>query len=173
MEKVLVYGIIADGLVFTYKTEAENLAKKWFAIRNAKTWADFIEMTSEETFDDLMLEILEVLGYQDLYPQYLMGEDLSNYITDLVLPQPEDEFSTDLLPGFEAGEHMPVLSQEMMSWIPETLQDEIGVIERHDELDFRFYINPENEELVVASFRIIGFEVEKNQELIEKASGLL
>lgn len=172
MDKILVYGTLNEGLVFAPKENALAQAQKWKAIKTAKTWQDFIDLTSQETFESVIYEILEYLDYEQLYPNYLMGEDLSNYISDLVLPQPEDPFSTDLLPEFDEGEYMPILAQEMMAWIPVDLQEEMGEIVRDEAKSFYYKIDPENENLAIKSFEILGYEIEKNQKLIENAEGI-
>lgn len=171
-QQTLLYGIIEDNLVLAPEAEAMAQARLWHAIKNAETWQDFIDFTSQETFDALMLEILEVLGHEALYTQYLMGEDLSSYITDLYLPLPDDAFSTDLLPGFEEGTYMPVFAQEMIAWLPEDLQEHLGQIDRHPIHEFIYRIEPDKAEIVVQTLAAAGFEVKLNQELMEQAHGL-
>ncbi len=171
-QNILVYGNIDNNLVFSPESEAIALARRWYAIRNATTWQDFIDFTSEDTFNQLIYEILEALELVDLYPNYLMGEDLSNYITDLHLPQPEDAFTTDVLPGFEEGTYMPVPAQEIISWLPEELQDNLGQFDHHGVFEFVYRIDPEKEMMVVQSLEAAGFLCKKNQELMEQAHGL-
>ncbi len=168
----LVFGIIDNNLVISPETEAQALARKWYAIRHAKTWQDFIDFTSEEVFHQLVYEILEVLELTDLYPNYLMGEDLSNYISDLHLPQPEDPFTTDVLPGFEEGTYMPIPSQEIISWLPEELQENLGQFDHHPVFEFVYRIDPAHESMVVQSLEAAGFRIKCNQELMEQAFGL-
>lgn len=172
METTLVYGNIDNNLVFAPESLATDLARKWHAIHHAKTWQDFIDFTSQESFEQLMFEILEALDYEDLYPQYLMGEDLSNYITDLYLPQPEDPFSTDLLPGHAEGNYMPVLAQEIIAWLPEELHDHLGQLELHPIHEFIYKIAPEQAQMVVQTLEAAGFSCKLNQELMEQAHGL-
>lgn len=69
----LIYGVIDNNLVFSPEQDATDLARRWYAIRNAKSWQDFIDFTSEATFNQLIYEILEELEFVDLYPNYLMG----------------------------------------------------------------------------------------------------
>ena len=167
----LVYGIIDGNLVFSPEADAQDLARRWYAIQHAKTWQDFIDFTSEETFNQLIYEILEALELVDLYPNYLMGEDLSNYITDLHLPLPEDAFTTSVLPGFEEGMYMPIPSQEVISWLPEELQENLGQFDHHPVYEFIYRIDPANESMVVQSLEAAGFRVKRNQELMEQAHG--
>lgn len=168
----LIYGIVDDNLVFSPEQEATDLARRWYAIKNAKTWQDFIDFTSEATFNQLIYEILEALEFVDLHPNYLMGEDLSSYITDLHLPQPDDAFTTDVLPGFDEGNYMPIPAQEVISWLPEELQDNLGQFDHHPLFEFIYRIDPANELLVVQSLEAAGFICKKNQALIEQAHGL-
>lgn len=167
----LVYGNINNNLVILPEADALLLARKWEAIHTANTWADFIRLTSQETFDDLVLEILETLGHEALFPQYLMGEDLSNYITDLHLPQPEDPFTTSILPGFDEGEYMPNPAQEIIAWLPEDLQEHLGEIVLDDESGFIYRIDPEQTPLVVASLQASAYLTRLDQNLVEQACG--
>ncbi len=169
----LVYGIIGESLVFVPQHDAELLADKWFAIRNSKTWQDFIDFTSKEVFDELIYEILDYLELTDLFPNYMNGEDLSTYITDLVLPQPDDEFSTDILPGFDTGDYMPMLQQEMIAWLPEDLLHTIGEIREDEEHGFLYHIPKENEKPICALVEASGYEISSNPELVSKAAGLI
>lgn len=170
-EKTLVYGIIENNMVVIPESDALHWAKKWEAIRTAATWQEFIDLTSQETFDDLVLEILETLGHEALYPNYLMGEDLSNYITDLHLPLPEDSFTTSILPGYDEGEYMPQPAQEIIAWLPEDLQEHLGEIVIHEDYEFYYRIDPEQLPLVVASLQAAGFQTKSDQLLVEQASG--
>lgn len=168
----LIFGILDNNLVLAPEAEVLHQARLWHAIKHAETWQDFIDFTSQEVFDGLMLEILETLGHEALYPQYLMGEDLSSYITDLYLPQPEDPFTTDLLPGFEDGEFMPVFAQEIIAWLPEELHEHLGQIDRHPVHEFVYRIDPNQEEMVVQTLEAAGFLCKRNQELMEQAQGM-
>lgn len=165
----LVYGVADNNLIIATEQMANECANLWYAIEHAQTFADFIEMTSRETFEYLVLDILTVLGHEALFPQYLAGEDLSNYITDLHLPMPEDAFSVDLLPGYEEGEFVPNLQQEILAWLPEEMMSAFGEIEYDDRFGFRYLIKPEKEQLVVASLRALGFNINSNLLLIKKA----
>jgi hypothetical protein len=172
METALVYGIIDNNLVIAPESMAIETAGKWQAIHHAKTWQDFIDFTSQESFDQLMYEILETLDFEDLYPQYLMGEDLSNYITDLHLPQPEDPFDIDVLPGHAEGTYMPVLAQEIIAWLPEELHDHLGHLELHPIHEFIYKIAPEQTQMVVQTLEAAGYTCKLNQRLMEQAHGL-
>lgn len=167
----LVYGTINNNMVIVPEADALALARKWEAIHTATTWEEFIALTSRETFDDLILEILETLGHVALFPQYLMGEDLSNYITDLHLPQPEDPFTTSILPGFDEGEFMPNPAQEIIAWLPDDLQEHLGEIVLDDESGFIYRIDPEQTPLVVASLQASGYATRADQLLVEQACG--
>lgn len=168
---VLIWGIIDKSLVYIPEEEAERLAAIWEAINKSETWADFIRIAGEEEFDQLMLDILEALGHEALYLPYKMGEDLRSYVTDLYLPQPEDPFTTEVIPGFEEGEYLPIPAQEMVSWIPEELFDEMGEVRLHEDYGFIYYINPENQPLVDASLAAGGYHIRHDQSLVERASG--
>jgi hypothetical protein len=170
-EKTLYYAQINQTLVFAPASAAVLQAQKWYAIHHSKTWEDFINFTSPEVFDELILEILEALGYERLYPQYLHGEDLSSYITDLHLPQATDVFSTDILPDFDEGGYMPVLSQEIMAWLPEEIMDNIGKIEYDEAHEFYYYINPETENAVIMTLEAAGYHCQKNEAIMLQATG--
>lgn len=170
-EITLVYGNINNNLVILPEADALVLSKKWHAIHTAATWQDFIDLTSQEIFEDLILEILETLGHEALFPNYLMGEDLSSYITDLHLPQPEDPFTTSIMPGFEEGEFMPNPAQEIIAWLPDDLQEHLGEIVLDDESGFIYRIDPEQTPLVVASLQAAGYATRLDQALVELACG--
>ena len=168
----LIYGTIHNSMVFAPTQVAQNQADIRFAIQRAKTWQDFIDLTSQDTFDNIILEILEYLDYGQLYGQYLMGEDLSTYISDLHLPQPDDDFTTDVLPEFDEGNYFPRLAQEMLALIPTQLVDEMGEVRYDHNDDFFYYLNPENESLIIKSLEVYGYVCTKNQALIEQAEGI-
>ncbi len=170
-EITLVYGVINKNVVIIPEADALALARKWHAIFTATTWQEFIDLTSQETFDDLILEILETLGHEALFPNYLMGEDLSSYITDLYLPLPEDPFTTSILPGFEEGEFMPHPAQEIIAWLPDDLQEHLGEIVLDDNSGFIYRINPDNLPLVIASLQAAAYNTKADQVLVEQASG--
>lgn len=171
--KKLIYGQLNDTLVFVPEEHAQALAQKWRAILRSKTWQDFIDFTSQEVFDDLMFEILEVLGYEKLYTNYLQGEDLSTYVPDLYLPQPSDAFTTDILPDFEQGDYMPILEQEIIAWLPDDLMDNIGELKYDENHDFYYDINPEMQNMVVQTFEAAGYACTQNQILVQEASGII
>jgi hypothetical protein len=170
-ENQLVYGILGDNLVIIREEEAIRWARKWEAIQSSETWADFIRLSSQDDFDELILEILEILGHEALYPNYKMGEDLSSYITDLELPQPDDPFTTDVLPGWDEGEYMPLPEQEILAWLPEELHEHLGEMELHPTKEFIYRILPENEKIVVTTLEASGFQIRRDDSLIQKASG--
>jgi hypothetical protein len=171
-QEVLIYGQIDNNLIFAPEADTLALARKWYAVKNAKTWQDYIDFTSQDDFEQLIFEVLETLGYSDLFPNYLMGEDLSAYITDLYLPQPDDPFTTSILPGFDEGEYFAIPAQEMLAWLPEELQDNLGQIDRHPVYEFVYRIEPENELMVLQTLEAAGYLCKKNQELMEQAHGL-
>lgn len=170
-QNTLVYGIIDQNLVFAIEDFAIENARLWNAVKHAKTWQDFINLTSEETYQDLIFEILETLGYEHLYTQYLSGEDLTTYVPGLVLPEPDDEFTTDVLPGFDEGEYIPNLIHETLAWLPDELIDQIGEIDHHETEGFTYRIDPESELLAVQTLNAAGFATIPNQELIDAAFG--
>lgn len=170
-ENTLVYGEVNNNLIIIPETQAKSWARRWNAIQNAKTWGDFIDLTSQEDFDELIFEILETLGHEALFPQYQMGEDLSLYITDLVLPQAEDPFTTDLLPGYDQGEYMPHPAQEIIAWLPEELQENIGELQLDETAGFIYFIQPEQKELVLSSLQAAGFITRHDEVLVRLASG--
>jgi hypothetical protein len=88
------------------------------------------------------------------------------------LPQPEDPFTTDLLPGFEEGEFMPVFAQEIIAWLPEELHEHLGQIDRHPVHEFVYRIDPNQEDMVVQTLEAAGFVCKRNQELMEQAQGV-
>lgn len=171
INNTLVYGVVANNLIFIPEEQAKAWARRWYAIQNAKSWGEFIAMTSQEDFDELILEILETLGHEALFPQYQMGEDLSLYITDLVLPQADDPFTTDILPGFDEGEYMPHPAQEIIAWLPDELQENIGELQLDEAAGFIYYIQPENTELVLTSLQAAGFNTRHDEALVRLASG--
>jgi hypothetical protein len=169
--KELVYGIIQDNVVFANKHQAIQYASITDAIPRSKNWADFIRLTSQETYEEVMYRILEVLEYEQLFPHFLMGESLSNYVPGLALPLPDDEFSVELLPGFEDGEFFPRFEEEIISWLPEDIFLEMGKVEEMENDAFRYRILPDSLPLVIQSLEALGFSVEENTQLILKAQG--
>ena len=154
--------------MFAEKEIALEIARKREALNNSKVWSDYITKTSEEDFEALIHDILELLGYEQLFPNYMIGEDLTSYVEELVLPSKEDKVDLDIVPI----DHYPILAQEMMTLIPSELQDEMGRLDRDDDREFYLFIDPEHLEKVLYSMQLLGYELEENQTLIEKAEGL-
>jgi hypothetical protein len=100
-----------------------------------------------------------------------MGESLSNYVPGLVLPLSEDEFSVELLPGFEDGDFFPRFEEEILSWLPEEIFQEMGKVEELENDAYRYRIMPDSLQLVIQSFESLGFSVEEDTSLILKAQG--
>jgi hypothetical protein len=169
--KELVYGILQDNVVIAPKTHAIQFAAITDAIPRSRTWSDFIRLTSQETYEEVMYRILETLEYEQLFPHFLMGESLSNYVPGLELPQPDDLFSVDLLPGFEDREFFPRFEEEILSWLPEEIFQEMGKVEELENDTFRYRIDPESIHLVIQSLESLGFSMEENASLILKAQG--
>lgn len=169
--KELVYGIIQDNLVIASKHQAIQYASIHDAIPRSKTWEDFIRLTSMETYEELMHRILETLELEQLFPHFLMGESLSAYVPGLELPQPSDEFSVELLPGFEDGDFFPRFEEEILSWLPEEIFQEMGKVEELENDSFRYRIDPSSIHLVIQSLESLGFSMEENMPLILKAQG--
>lgn len=169
--KELVYGIIQDNVVIASKEQAIQYASILDALPRSQTWADFIRLTSQETYEEIMFRILENLEYDQLFPHFLMGENLSNYVPGLELPQPNDLFSVELLPGYEDGDFFPRFEEEILSWLPEEIFQEMGKVEELENDAFRYRIDPESIHLVIQSLESLGFSLEENAPLILKAGG--
>lgn len=167
-----IYGILGNNLILIPEEEALFLTNFRKAVATAHTWEDFITATSEEVFNNVIYDILEYLDFAALYPQYLAGEDLTNYVSDLELPRPNDLFSSELLPGYAENEYLPVPLQEMIAWIPQEWMDLIGEIQEDAALGFKYYINPEHELLVQQTFESKGFSLTRNDDLVKLASGI-
>ena len=164
----LILGTHNKSLVLVNENTAIRHSAFHLAAQTANTWADFIDMTSEEEFYGIIRAILEVLEVEELFQNYLNGEDLSTYVDGLVLPLPNDEFDASIIPDYEEGEYLPNLAEEMIGWLPEEIFDNIGETKTDEEGNIYYYINPEHKELVISTFQAKGLIVEENEQLIKQ-----
>jgi hypothetical protein len=168
----LIYGVYQNNILIAKREEAEKYAAIFDAIPNSKTWADFIRLTSQEIYEEVMYRILDVLEHESLFPHFLMGEDLTLYVEGLTLPTANDEFSTDLLPGWDEGEFFPRFEEEIISWLPEDAFLEMGKVEESSEEDrFTYRIIPESLPLVIQSLEACNYSLMEDLPLILKAGG--
>lgn len=154
--KDLIYGEVAESLVFIPRKQAEELASVWVALGASSTWGEFRARVSTQRFD-------EFVGLAGDF------EDDSG----AGAPPPDDE----LFPGTDAGvvcdgDYPEWPAQEMLEWMPQSVLES-----RYADVDDSIHngeyliLDPSAEEQILALLRAEGFNTTKDPALVSRAAG--
>ena len=146
----LVYGEAGPGLVFVDPDLAADLAGFWKAVYS-KTWGELKKKVSPAR-------------YEHVVERYMNTHD------DDEEPGPDDAFDGSEMIG--DGDYPEWLAQEMLDWVPEPIQEAYGV-EQSSTLNGNFLtLDPNEETAIVAALRAVGYEVSRDDKLVNKACGM-
>src|SRR5262245_6859489 len=101
----LIYGTPFDDLIFMPRERAENLAAIHHALSIATTWGEFFRLLPE----DARAEV-----------EWWYVED------ELEQPADGHPFGHDDVPGVADGDWPGWPAQEMLSWVPDNIQQQYG-----------------------------------------------
>ncbi len=148
----LVYGNRHGELIFIPKDLAEDLATLHFALETSKTWGEF-----KANVPDRMYEEVIALVRDDENPE--------------LLPQPEETFDSDSIPGYADGDWPLWPRQYMLEWVPKDIQEHFGniVFSIFNGPYLQFY--SENTQEIVEVLEKHGFSCSEDVALVESAHG--
>ena len=144
---VLVYRHIPhkpNQLVFSAEARAYYVHQIWAAIKQAKTWGQFIDLLPPHAWQELRV---------------LMAMDGA-------IPGREVAFNAEVLPGYTDGDYPPWLQTEMAKCIPANLLTEFGVRQSSSINGSFWEILAESESRLVDRLRQLGYVVELKSDWI-------
>jgi hypothetical protein len=105
----IVYADCSGELIFLPKNLALELAQIWTALNNSKTWGEFQANVPDHVYEEIMAEMKD-----DEDPE--------------ALPDPENAFDSDAIPGYDDGDWPTWPLQYMLEWMPEDIQQQYGKV---------------------------------------------
>lgn len=143
--KRIVSSVVENGemmLVYALEARAIEVDGMWRA-SEAGTWGEFWAEMPPASRESVRNEIMDHYEYEER-------------------AIPPDHFPFDAvrdLPGHEAGDFLPWLQREMLSWVPAEIQQKFGQ-QQATPLNGDFLeLRPEDQEELDAAFEAAGFEV--------------
>jgi hypothetical protein len=175
----VVYGEIDGYLVFIPQARAHELASIHEALRFSETWDDFRSVISAEEY----ARILKRLGgstfeeflrsEREMDPRITEEEAREAYLDLSIgerLPEMDDPFSMDDIPGASDGDYPSWPARAMLSWVPESIRHSFGRVENSvingDFLTF----DPASAKTLVEAFEREGYHCVRDDDLVRRAS---
>ena len=181
--KKLFYGDVFGNLVFIPKRRALYLAQLTQAVHTASTWEELSSLLTWDQWRELRTYLFESIEYAfEDFAQEKLEEDPEAPLSAAWeeyrrippgrrMPLEDDPFSPEQIPGFCDGDWPAWPAQEMLDWVPESIQSRFG----HNEetlLNGSFLnFDPAQEDAIVAAFREEGYTCQRNDDLVLQASG--
>ncbi len=148
MREHLVYGSPGGAsLLFIPRDDALEGARLQWALHRARTWRGFKQMAGEARFEEAM-------------------ERAECDVPDMCAP-----FYPDAIKGYEDGGWPNWYAQEMLYWMPESVQEQFGQM---DEARFDGYflsLRLDSEAEIVAALEQHGYRCTRDDVLVNKATG--
>lgn len=155
MSKRIVCGIVPDGYaVVVPRVKAAELALLNNAIWSARTWGQLRRMCPPARLDELVALAAQAAEWS--------GEELRT--------SEWSHFEPDL-PGVSSGDWPEWPAQDMIFWLPREIQDRFG---RREVTMFNgpfLTLDPERVDELMAALRELGYEVERDDDLVLWACG--
>ena len=149
----LVYGVVERSIVVIELERAEELAATWRAICSASTWGELRGQLPAARWEALVKTLEE------------NGDDI---------PSNDSAFNPYDIPGLADGDYPEWPAQEMVEWMPREILDQpFSKVELSVQNGEFLTLDPAREVDIVAALRAAGFQCEKNQLLVDAASGVL
>lgn len=147
----LIYGHGGEGLVFLERGYAVEIRDFRNALYKAVTWGELRSMVSEERYQ----ETFEAWKEYEL--DRLMDEEDNEEELEVPLPNPDEVFDAELVPGYADGDWPEFAQRAMNTWVDDEIIEEYGW---YVETIFNGYypvIAFENEEKVVSLLKKQGY----------------
>jgi hypothetical protein len=171
----LVYGDVAGRLVYMRRDDARDRAALLRAIGHARTWGEFRALAPPRLYEEVMgrfeptYESMEQFEAEFLADrQGASSADARAAYRDLVfddrLPEDDDPFERDDVPGFEGIWGFP--AQEMLDWVPGSIQDEFGHVVDTTLDGLMLEFKPQDEERLCRAFAAEGYVCARDDALV-------
>ncbi len=149
----VIFGVIpvddVDSTVFLLEDAAHENAQAYEAANSANTWGEFRTLCPAS----MLQEIEEILADNE--------EEHDD----------EDDFDSSDIPGYADGTWPGFPERDQSDWFPEKLKEKYAVLIEtlHDGTMLQFSVS--HQENIVRELIGMGFQCERNDELVKKACG--
>ncbi len=150
----VVYADCNDELVFLPKELALELAQIRAALDTSKTWGEFQANVPAHVYEEIMA------GMKD-------DEDPE------ALPQSEDAFDANDIPGYEDGDWPLWPLQEMLNWMPKDIQQRFGKVVPSAVNGDCLELMSEKADEIVRALESRGFSCAEDESLVIQACGYI
>ena len=159
-DKKLFYRIAGHngGVVFAPPDEAIRVSQIHKAIGESKTWGQFREAMPENDYFELVDRIVE--NRREAYEH-----DETEIHDDMFIPNDEDLFNGEQVPGLVEGDYPDWLQQDMDLYLPRDILDKYAEREESVHNGSYWMIPKENLEAVCEELKFSGWELESAQDL--------
>ncbi|HSF47556.1 MAG TPA: hypothetical protein VLA73_04265, partial [Burkholderiales bacterium] len=142
-----------DGLVLISRGDAEALAQKWSAVRQAKSWGELRELCPN--------------AYAELAQMEVDRDDLEQIMT----PNDSEPFDADQINAICDGNWPEWPASDMLDWLPDDLCEELGEIQDSAYNGSYLYLPADQYAEVIAALETRGYRCVPDQVLIDRAHG--
>lgn len=181
----LVYGELNGNLLFIPRDRAEYLAAIHRALWSSSTWGEVRDRMPPGAYEELVAisGAAELPDFEEFYdderrcrprPHLTRAEARLEYLALSPhdrRPEPGDRFDAGDIGAICDGDWPGWSEQEMLAWVPETIQQEYG----HRSFSFVsgpcLMFQPDDECTIVAAFVAHGFACARDDDLVRRASG--
>ena len=129
--------------------EAVRLARLHEALQTSSTWGEFKAKAPQDAYE----ETLELL-----------------YEGERQEPDPESDFAAEEIPGYEEADWPSWPAQAMLAWVPKSVQERFGCVERSAISGDSLLLPPERESEIVSAMEADGYACFRDDALVRKAS---
>ena len=153
-DRYLVLGPIPHGLVVAPRPEAERLAALHRALSASSTWGEF-------------------LGALSAANRRAFERHLAPYVEDDDFDLPPDgaAFAPEQIPGFSDGDWPAWPPRQALAWVPDDVRA-LGRVEQTVHNGPYLVFDPDAADLVTAALQAAGYEVERDDALVDAACGI-
>ena len=159
-DKDLVYGPIADNLVFMPRPAAERLIAVRGAINSSRTWGEFKQAMPADSYQHVV-ELMREAAEEDT------AED--EELPDHWEPDGETAFDAEQIPGFADGDWPEWPAQAALEWVPKDIQRRFGVEATSFHSGDSLELAIEQEAAIVAAFVEHGYTCSRDDTLLLRA----
>lgn len=186
----VVYGEWGDNAVFLLEDEATERHQLFQGLADSRTWGELEKAISQDRY----AEISELVSGRDDYGHWLSFEDfylrhpsdsrtaacveeekMARKAYDSIglgqeRPGAQEPFNEDMIRGIRDGDWPEWPAQEMLHWVPESVQIFGNVRDSCLNGDF-LWLDWEKEAEIVTAMADAGYSCRRDDELIEAAHG--
>jgi hypothetical protein len=155
----LVYGELADNLIFMPMAKALALRGLQMAISSSKTWGDLKLALPVDLYRGLVLRYGEDMDIDEEDPRFEDGE-----------PRPDStlEYFEGLM---SEGDFPDWPEHDAIEWMPKDIQEQYGTITVSKLNGEYLELAPKHERAIAAGLTTYGYECKRDDDLIRQAKG--